>query len=176
VRRADLQTEFVASLGLVMLGATAILGALLLHAHEARLRTLLGPALLAEADHFEEQGLSVVPGTTWWRVLPDASTRPTRHRSDRPDPATLALAAEARASDRSLLLLGSPWESIRFAATLGSGGDVAVARLPRSASLQLRAVPLGLTAVFVVLDAVIFTAFGAIQVRRRIGAPIAQLA
>lgn len=176
VRRASLQTEFVASLGLVMLAATAILAALLLHAHEARLRAVLGPALFAEADRFSEGGRSVVPETAWWRVLPDDTARAVRDHGEVLDAATLALAAEARRTDRSLLLLGSPWEPIRFAAALGSGGDVAVARLPRAASLRLRAVPLGLTALFVVLDVAIFTAFGAFQVRRRIGAPIAELA
>ncbi len=176
MRRANLQTEFVASLGLIMLAATAILGALLLQANETRLRAVLGPALRAEAERFSTISRSVVPGTQWWRVLPDDSSRHARGSRDLPDTATIALARRARELDRSLLLFGSPWDPIRFAASLGSGGDVAVALLPREASLRLRATPLGLTALFVVLDAAIFTAFGALQVRRRIGLPIAGLA
>ncbi|MCG8545961.1 MAG: hypothetical protein MJE12_17325, partial [Alphaproteobacteria bacterium] len=97
VRRADLQTEFVAGLGLVMLAATAILAALLLHAHEARLRSLLGPALLAESTRFTEAGRSAVPGTQWWRVFPDGSARAAAAGDPAPpDDRSLALAAEAR--------------------------------------------------------------------------------
>jgi len=65
---------------------------------------------------------------------------------------------------------------MRFAAPVGGAGDVAVARLPRAASLRLRAVPLAVGAGVVVVDAVIFTIFGAAVLRRRVVGPLQRLA
>jgi signal transduction histidine kinase len=51
-----------------------------------------------------------------------------------------------------------------------------VARLPRDASVRMRATPLVLTGIFLILDVLIFTTFGVVQARRRVVGPIQRLA
>ncbi|MBS1105979.1 MAG: sensor histidine kinase [Deltaproteobacteria bacterium] len=173
--RGGLLTEVVVSLGLVMLAATVVLASLLLQHNEARLRDLLGRALLAEARALPEQDRSLIPGTAWWRVGAKGAAESIGTSRERIDATTEKLADDARASGTSLVRPGAPWEAIRFA-TPAPGGEVVVARLPADASLRLRAAPLALVAALLALDVVVFTAFGASLLRRRVVAPLERLA
>ncbi len=181
MRTLGLQAELALSLGLVMFAATLTLGAVLYQWNEQRLRDVLGGALQVEARARPGSAGRVVPGTVWWRVFRDGGARrvagpPVAAGGAGPDAESAELARRARDLDRPLLLPGSPWSEIRFATPLGTGGDVAVARLPRDASARMRATPLVLTALFLVFDVVVFTAFGAVQARRRVVVPMQRLA
>jgi len=173
--RGGLLAEVVTSLGLVMLAATVVLAYLLLQHNEARLRDLLGRALVAEARAMPDQDRALVPGTAWWRIGANGGAESIGDTQERIDATTERLAADARERGASLLRPGAPWEAIRFA-TPGPGGDVVVARLPSEASLRLRAAPLALVAALLALDVVVFTAFGASLLRRRVVAPLERLA
>jgi signal transduction histidine kinase len=91
------------------------------------------------------------------------------------DGETLALAEQVRAREEPLLRPGAAWQSIRFAAPAGPD-RVAVARLPKTASLRLRVLPLLLAGVLLALDVALFTAFGASILRRRVVLPLRRLA
>jgi len=173
--RSGLLAEVVTSLGLVMLAATIVLAYLLLQHNEARLRDLLGRALLAEARALPEQDRALMPGTAWWRIGANGNAESVGATRERIDATTERLAADARESGASLVQPGAPWEAIRFATPV-PGGDVVVARLPSAASLRLRAAPLALVGALLALDVVVFTAFGASLLRRRVVAPLERLA
>ncbi|MCZ7618869.1 MAG: ATP-binding protein [Myxococcota bacterium] len=171
----SLQTEVVLSLTLVMLAATTLLAAALLQGHEARWRDLLGRGLLAEAQAPLAPESSLIAGTEWWHVRDDGSARPVWGNHEPLDDETRALAEQARARGEPLLRPGAAWQPIRFAAPAGPDG-VAVARLPTTASLRLRLLPLGLAAALLALDVALFTAFGASILRRRVVLPLRRLA
>ncbi|MEN8183274.1 MAG: hypothetical protein ABFS46_12150, partial [Myxococcota bacterium] len=128
--RLGVQAELVLGLALVMGLATLVLTAVLVVHGEARLRDLLGRALLVEA---QAPGplRGTVPGTFWWTLAPDGAVRTSPGEGTALDPASRRLAEEARAADAALLLPGAVWESIRFAVPLEVSGEVTVARLPR---------------------------------------------
>ncbi len=176
-RRAapTLQTEVVLSLVLVMLAATTLLAAALLHGHETRWRDLLGRGLLAEAQAPPAPERALIAGTQWWEVRRDGSARAAWGGGDEIDDETLRLTQQARTRAEPLLRPGAAWHPIRFAAPVGPDA-VVVARLPASASLRLRVLPLGLAAGLLVLDVVVFTAFGASILRRRLVLPLRRLA
>ncbi|MDJ0865352.1 MAG: ATP-binding protein [Myxococcota bacterium] len=174
MRRAGLQAEVVLSLGLVMLAASGILTLLLIHHNEARLRDLLGRALLAEARGLPARSSPLLAGTDWWRVLRAGSVDAIT-AVEEIDAESVTLARQARERDAPLLQPGLPWASIRFAAPLGAGGDVAVARLPAAASWRLRGLPQLLASLFLVGNVVVFTAFGASLLRRRVVLPLRRL-
>jgi len=175
-RCSGLQAEIVASLGVVMLLATALLAAVLVASHEARLRDLLGRALLAEAQA-REAGLGLaVPDTDWWTLAAGGAATPLVVAGGPIDARTRALAQRARAERRPLLQPGAVWESIRFAAPLDAEGSVRAARLPRDASWKLRVAPLGVALGVVLADVVIFTGFGVYLLRRRVVRPLEALA
>lgn len=163
-----LQTEILASLSLVMLTATAMLGLLVQRTHESqldRLRELAAASLVREAS----SPLPRTPqaGLRWWRVRPPGGPAGGAGGSA---PAPLrALAAEARTRGAALLRAGAPWEPLRFAAPVGSAGEVAVAEIP--ASLP-RSWALG----FLVANFLVFTAFGATLLRQRVVRPLQRLA
>jgi signal transduction histidine kinase len=171
--RRGLLAEVVASLALVMCAATLVVVLLLFHAGEARQRDLLGRALLAESRASNAPGTQVLPGTVWWRVGPDGTARATGGSATEIDAASAALAAAARERRASLLQPGAPWEPLRFAAPAPDGA-VLVARAP--ASLPMRAAPLALVALLLAIDVALFTWFGATLLRRRVVAPLEQLA
>jgi len=172
---ASLQTEVVLGFALVMLAATTLLAAALLHGHETRWRDLLGRALLAEAHAPPAPELALIAGTRWWELRRDGSAVAAWGGGEALDPETLALAETARGQGEPLLRPGAVWDEIRFAAPVGEG-VVAVARLPASASLRLRALPLALAAILLALDVAVFTAFGASVLRRRVVLPMRRLA
>ena len=174
--RPGLQAEVVLSLGLVMAAATGILGVTLIGDNEARLRELLGRALLAESRKPPPPEAAFVPGTLWWRVAvdPAEAQRVPGPAGEPIDTDTRALLEQAKQRGEPLLRPGAPWQPIRFAAPVGAGGMAA--RLPAAASLRLRALPLELTAALLAVDVVVFTAFGASMLRRRAVQPLQQLA
>lgn len=157
-----------------MLAATTLLAAALLHGHEARWRDLLGRGLLAEAPAPPAPENALIPGTDWWQIRRDGSAHSFWGGGEPLDDETRALAEQVRARGEPLLRPGAAWHAIRFAVPLGEG-DVAVARLPVSASLRLRALPLALAAALLLLDAILFTAFGASILRRRVVLPLRRL-
>lgn len=174
-RSQSLQTEVVLGFALVMLAATTLLAAALLHGHETRWRDLLGRALLAEAHVQPAPELALIAGTRWWELRRDGSVLPAWGAGGTLDPETRALAEAARARREPLLQPGAVWGEIRFAAPVGEGA-VAAARLPVEASLRLRALPLALAAILLLLDVAAFTAFGATVLRRRVVLPLRRLA
>ena len=176
MRRIGLQTEFVASFGLVMLAATLILAIVLLKAGQVRLRSVLGPALWAEAQSSVSPRRSIVPGTQWWRLFGDPATPGSGANYGDLDPQSLDLAKRARQQGKGLLELGAPWQPIRFAAPLEGRRGVAVARLSRTASFHLRGLPLAVACAVLLFDVAIFTAFGALQLRHRVALPMRRLA
>src|SRR5690606_8612501 len=174
-RVAGVQSEVVVGLALVMLAATTLLAAALLHGHEARWRDLLGRALLAEAHAQPAPELALPAGTRWWELRRDGRIVAAWAGGEALDDATRALAVEARAQGAPLLRPGAVWDEIRFAAPLADGA-VAAARLPAAASLRLRALPLALAGILLALDVAVFTAFGASVLRRRVVRPLQRLA
>jgi two-component system NtrC family sensor kinase len=174
-RRQGTQAELLWSLGLVMALATVVQAAVLASHHEASIRDLLGRALLAEARAPARISDAVVPGTEWWTVHVEGRVEPRGPISGAIDTTGRALAAEARERAEPLLRPGALWERIRVAVPLESGA-VAVAAVPRSASWQLRAAPLGVLGVVLLVDVVIFGALGVYLVRRRVVQPLSRLA
>jgi signal transduction histidine kinase len=167
-----LQTEILASLALVMVTASGILAVLLLRTHDAhllQLRQLAARSLAADAARPIPQDVPAVPGLRWWRVDGAGGVRAQGGHRTVADAQALALAAQAREQGAPLLRAGAPWEPIRFAAPVGSGGAIAVAELPASIS---RALVLGL----LISDVLVFTAFGAYLLRRRVVRPLERLA
>jgi len=175
-RRTGVQSEVLASLALVMLLSTAVLGSLLVAHHERSLRELVGRALIAEARAPERSLRPFVPGTRWWSVAPDGRVDPTSSFAGAIDAETRALAARVAQEGEALLVPGAPWDAIRMGVPLGAKGGAAVALLPREASLRLRFAALGVLAGFLVADVAIFTALGAYLLRRRVVLPLQRLA
>ena len=171
--RGGLLAEVIASLALVMLAATVVVALLLFQHGDERLRDLLGRALRTEARAQPLPGQALVAGTEWWRVAADGAIA-TGH-AESFDPALRELAAAARREQAALLQPGAPWEPIRFA-TPGADGEVLVARVPASASFRLRGASLPLVVALLVIDTLLFTAFGASLLRRRVVAPLERLA
>ena len=106
--RSGLLTEVVTSLGLVMLAATVVLAYLLLQHNEARLRDLLGRALLAEARTLPDPDRALVPGTAWWRVGTSGNAASLGATRESIDAMTLRLTDEAREGGASLVRPGAP--------------------------------------------------------------------
>jgi len=171
-RRGGVQAEVLASLALVMLTATALLAAFLLRTHAAqieRIQGLLGAALLAEASA-PAFGIESAPhGLDWWSVEAGGGIRKASPGAGPLDAEGRRLAAEALAARDALLRTGPPWEAIRFAVPVGSGGQVAVARAEPAVS---RTALLGL----LLADCAVFCALGVYLLRRRVVGPLRRLA
>ncbi len=157
------------SLTLVMVTASGVLAALLVRAHEAHvepLRRLAGRALAQQASSPRSQP-SALPGLRWWDVGPGGSAHALDEETPPIDPASLALAREARARGVALLQIGRPWQPTRLATPAGSA--VTVAWLPPVVS--------GLSMLGTALSAVgVFTALGVYLMRRRVVGPLQDLA
>jgi signal transduction histidine kinase len=169
------QTEVLLGLALVMGLATLVLTAVFVAHQEAGLRAILGRSLLAEARSPRTLTDSLFPGTEWWTVASDGRVERRGPGGGVIDVGTRELADRALARGEPLLMPGSVWDSIRFAAPLGGPGTVVAGRLPRRASYRLRAVPLAVVAAMVVADVLVFTGFGAYLLRRRIVLPLQKL-
>jgi len=174
-RRAGVQTEVLLGLAMVMGLATLVLTAVFAAHQEAGLRAILGRSLLAEARSPRILTDSLYPGTEWWTVTGDGRVKPRGLGAGVIDAETRELADRVRERGEPLLLPGSIWDEIRFAAPLDETGTVVTGRLPRHVSYRLRAVPLAVVAAMVVADVLVFTAFGALLLRRRIVVPLQRL-
>jgi len=174
--RLGVQGEVLASLGLVMVLSTAVLGVLLLAHHERSLRELLGRALVAEAQDPPPDWRCFVPGTQWWSVDAEGGVTPRTSDAGAIDSATRELAERARATGEPLLMPGPIWDSIRIAVPLPEEGAVAAAVLPREASFRLRFAAAGVAALFLVADVAIFSALGVYLLRRRVVLPLQRVA
>jgi signal transduction histidine kinase len=170
------QGEVLASLGLVMVLSTAVLGVLLLAHHERSLRELLGRALVAEAQQPPADWRCFVPGTQWWSIGANGSVDPRSAGAGAIDSETRELAERARAAGEPLLMPGPIWDSIRIAVPLPGESAVAAAVLPREASFRLRFAAAGVAALFLLADVAIFTALGAYLLRRRVVLPLQRVA
>jgi signal transduction histidine kinase len=169
-RRRGLQAEVLVSLAVVMVTATAVLGALLVKTHEANVRQLqqlAARSLLEDARSALPVASAPMTELRWWTLESDGRARPRGGHADPVDPASKALAREARERARPLLRAGPPWEPVRFA--VPSDSAVLVARLAPAASGTL------LLAVLAA-DIAIFTAFGAYLLRGRLVLPLQRLA
>ncbi len=162
------------SLVLVMGLATAVLIAVFAYHQESTLRRTLGRGLLAEAR--APGATAIFPGTEWWWVDRGGVFRPRNGRPNAPDEALVRLAREARSLGKPLLRPGGLTEPIRFAAPMGGDGAMAVARLPAEVSASLRAIPLMVVATLAFGNLAIFSAFGALLLRRRVVRPLQLLA
>jgi len=127
---------------LVMGLATLVLSAVFVAHQEAGLRAILGRSLLAEARSPRTLTDSLFPGTAWWTVASDGRVQPRGPGGGVIDHRTRELATRTLARAEPLLMPGSVWDSIRFAAPLDGSGAVVAGRLPRRTSVRLRAVPL----------------------------------
>jgi signal transduction histidine kinase len=170
-----LQAELLFSLALVMVSASVVLAVVLFLHDEARLRDLLGRALLAEARAEHGPTVLLLPGMQWWRVPPDASLDELGASQEGLDEATRDLGERAHREGVPLVQPGAPWDPIRLAAPQ-SDGNVVLARLPVTASWRLRARPLAVLLAVLIADVVVFAVFGMSLLRRRIVLPLRRLA
>jgi len=175
-RRPGLFAELLASLSVIMFGATLLLAIVLVREQEARLREVLGRALSAEARDPLRNPTPLVPGTNWWTVGPDGVAIRRTAGAGEIDPATRALADEARSTDSALVSVGPPWQPVRFALPIDAEGHVVVARLPAGAALQRGLAPSGVALAVLVGDLAIFLLFGVTLLRGRVVLPLRRLA
>jgi len=170
--RRGLQAEILVSLAVLMITATTVLGVLLSRSQQAnghRLYQLAARALIDDLDASNPTLGRSMPELLWWAVDSVGVAVPRNGHAEKIDDESRALAAEARDQNRALLRTGSPWTSLRFAAPVPGEGFVAVALLPAAVSPgTLLAILLG--------DVLIFTAFGAYVLRRRLVLPLEKLA
>jgi signal transduction histidine kinase len=171
-----IQAELLASLGLVMVLSSAVLGALLVAHHERSLRELAGRALVAEAHAPAPALHPFVPGTRWWSVDAAGHAEARTPQAGAIDAEARALADAAREAGSPLLRPGPPWDAIRVAVPERRAGRVAVAVLPREASFRLRFAALGVLGIFLAAAVAIFAALGATLLRRRVILPLQRLA
>jgi C4-dicarboxylate-specific signal transduction histidine kinase len=167
-RRRGLEAEILVSLALVMVTATAVLGALLVETHQAnirQLRRLVARSLLEEAR--AELPVFAPAARRWWIVDEEGRARPRGGHAEPIDAGSRALASRARQRGAPLLQAGRPWEPVRFAAPEGRG--VVVTRLPPAASGAL-------LLVLLLAEVAVFTAFGLYLLRARLVLPLRRLA
>ncbi|HTF33950.1 MAG TPA: ATP-binding protein [Myxococcota bacterium] len=176
LRRPGLFAELLASLSVIMFGATILLAIVLVREQEARLREILGRALSAEARDPLRSATPLVPGTRWWTVGSDGVAIRRTAGAGEIDEATRALAADARSSDSILVSVGPPWEPVRFALPIDAEGHVVAARLPAGASLQRGLAPSAVALTVLIGDLAIFLVFGATLLRGRVVMPLRRLA
>lgn len=174
LRESGLEAEVLASLALVMGLATLVLVTVFAVHQESLLRRTLGRALAAEAR--AANAMPLHPGTDWWWIDAQGGARPRAGQPGPPDAELMALAEAARERGVPLLRPGAPNERIRFAMPIGADGRVAAARMPKNVSFALRVFPLGVVASLALANVGIFTAFGALLLRRRVVRPLQGLA
>jgi hypothetical protein len=167
--------EILGGLALVMVAATALLGAMLAMHHDGQQRELLARALATEASA-PPGAPGLVDDTAWWQVEANGAARPRDLRAGPIDAESLALADAAREAGAPVLRMGTPWGDVRFAMPIGSQGAIAVARLPAAALPGGGAAPRLVALAILAADAAIFIAFGASLLRGRVVLPLRRLA
>ncbi len=173
-RAAGLEAEVLVSLGVLVLASGAVLAALLLREAEERNFELLARALAAEA--VAPSPLPASQEARWWRIPEPAGPAPGAPAFDSL-PSELAGTARRAARERRAILeargLAGP---VDFAMPLPRGGGLAVARIEGSAAFRLRTAPRLVALGVLLADVLVFTAFGAFLLRRRVTTPLRQLA
>ncbi len=170
--RRGLQAEILVSLAVLMITATTVLGVLLARSQQAsghRLHQLAARALFDDLVASNPVLGRSMPDLLWWTVDPAGDAVPRNGHAETIDDESRALAAEARDQNRALLKTGLPWTPLRFAAPVPGEGFVAVAILPAAVSP-------GAVLAILLADVLIFTAFGAYVLRRRLVLPLEKLA
>jgi signal transduction histidine kinase len=166
--------EVVASLAIIMVTATALLTAYLFRTQAAQLESvqeLLGDALLAEARSPTYAVGMTTKGVQWWTLDPSGRVvrRGTGTGAVELDDEARALANEALLLGGYILRSGAPWDPLLFAVPIQAGSRVAVAKLPAVVSR-------GAVMALLLLDSLVFAVFGAYLLRRRVVAPLRELA
>jgi signal transduction histidine kinase len=167
-----LQAEVLASLAIVMLTATGMLGIVLIKDHEAhveRLRDLAVRGLVAEAHSPLGPLRNRSDGARWWMIEADGTQQIHAGDGAAPGSDTRWLVENARRLGEPVVASGTLWDPIEIAVPVDETGRVALAELPPGMSQQLF---LGL----LLADVIIFTAFGAWLLRRRLVLPLERLA
>ncbi len=171
-RGRGLQSEILLSLVVVMATATGVLAATLARSHAAateRLAAIAGRALAVEARSPLSATLESVDGLRWWTVDAQGRASALGGHAEPLDPESLELAARARSTGSALVSAGAAWQPPRVAVPAAGGGEVVVVRLPAAASP-------GPVIALVVGDVLVFTAFGAFLLRRRLVLPLQRVA
>jgi C4-dicarboxylate-specific signal transduction histidine kinase len=166
------QSEVVVSLAIIMVTATTLLTAFFLRTHALQvesMQVLLGRALLAEARAPTFSVGLVSEGVDWWTISKAGVVRPIGAIVSDIDPESIELAEEVLERGTPVLRSGAPWQAVRFAVALSEDGPVAVARLP---SVVSRASLVTL----LLVDSLVFVAFGSYLLRRRVVRPMHELA
>ncbi len=170
--RRGIQREILLSLAIVMATATGVLAATLARSHAAaseRLAALAARALVLEARSPLSETADPTPGVLWWTVDAQGRASPRGGHAEPLDADSLELAGRARERGAALVSAGAAWQPPRVAVPLAPGGTVALARLPAATS------PAPVIAL-VAGDVVVFTAFGALLLRRRLVLPLQRVA
>ncbi len=171
-RRRGIQGEILLSLAVVMATATGVLAATLARSHAAaseRLAALAARALVEQARSPLSEISDPGRGVLWWTVDAEGRASPRGGHAEHLDADSLELAARARQAGAALVSAGAAWQPPRVAVPLAQRGAVAVARLPAATS------PAPVIAL-VVGDVIVFTAFGAFLLRRRLVLPLQRVA
>jgi signal transduction histidine kinase len=182
VRRAGLQAEVLASLAIVMILASVVLGAVLVRVlanhYEARETQLRKPLarVLSIATRDPQRGAALLGvDVNVWTVSRNGTARARSVQPQPIDAESLELAEEARAAAAALFHLAANGEPIRFAAPLDAGEDVVVVRLPAAGGSASGAATSAVLAGVLVINAVIFTLLGGVLLRRRVISPLRRL-
>jgi two-component system NtrC family sensor kinase len=164
------QAEILISLALVMATGTALLAWVLLEINDTRVESLhglLGRGFVSSIGH----GIVDFNGSDagqWWEIDARGGVHGLNASSQALDDATRALAAESMASRQPLVESGAPWEPIRFAAPGPGGTALVVGRMDAP-------FPVGVLALVLLVDVVVFVLFGWTLLRRRIVGPLHRL-
>lgn len=169
-----LMTEVLASLGIVMLCATLVLSFVLVEHHERESAAILARALAREARDPSRDALPAFAGTAWWETTPLGVER--RGAREEPSVAGISLAREARAQGATLLRYERSEAALWIAIPLDSRGRVALARVPEASVPTALGASAGIALLVAALGALVFTAFGAGLIRRRVVEPVARVA
>jgi len=165
------QFEVLASLTLVMVTAIGLLAAFMVRTQSVQIDQLRGPigrALQAEANAPAFRFVGGTGNVQWW-IEEEGVLRPVGSHRSFASPALRDLAISARREAGAVVGSGRPWEPLRFAAPIGDGSEVAVGRIPPT-------VPGTVLLALLFADCAIFIAMGAYLLRRRVIAPLRQLA
>jgi len=167
------RAEVVVSLAIIMVTATALLSGFLLWSHSeqlARLRPLVARGMIEEARSPRFVLGATTEGVDWWSVAANGQVSEKSADAGLMTDGLHELADEARARGASVVRSGAPWDAIEFALPLGLSGPgvVAVARISPVVSREA-------LIALLLIDSLVFVAFGGYLLRRRVVAPLLEL-